>query len=164
MATIELRFSPLTVHVRTARLIALAVARRARLSEELLDEVRLAVGETCTRAVNVHLAKGYPQPVRLRFSDDHSHFTIDVVNHGTLADDPTQSMDLVAASSRALSEAAANSPNGEWETLPTGFGLAVVSGLVDELFVTSEGEETTVRMRWPVVSAGTQALSELDAS
>jgi anti-sigma regulatory factor (Ser/Thr protein kinase) len=164
MATIELRFSPLTAHVRTARLIALAVARRARLDEELLDEVRLAVGETCSRAVSVHLAKGYADPVRLRFSDDHSHFTIEVVNHGTLADDPSQSMDLVAASSRALADDAPASPNGEWETMPPGFGLAVVSGLVEELFVTSHGDETTVKMRWPVISAGTAALNELSAS
>jgi anti-sigma regulatory factor (Ser/Thr protein kinase) len=164
MATIELRFSPLTAHVRTARLIALAVARRARLDEELLDEVRLAVGETCSRAVSVHLAKGYPEPVRLRFSDDQGHFTIEVVNHGTLADDPTQSMDLVAASSRALADDSATLPNGEWDSMPAGFGLAVVSGLVEELIVTSEGQETTVRMTWPVISAGTHALGQLSAS
>jgi hypothetical protein len=86
------------------------------------------------------------------------------VNHGTLADDPTQSMDLVAASSRALADDAPASSSGEWETLPPGFGLAVVSGLVEELIVTSEGDETTVKMRWPVISAGTAALNELSAS
>ncbi|HVU60285.1 MAG TPA: ATP-binding protein [Mycobacteriales bacterium] len=164
MASIELRFSPLTAHVRTARLIALAVARRARLGEDLLDEVRLAVGETCSRAVSVHLAKGYTEPVRLRFTDDHSHFTIEVINHGTLADDPTQSMDLVAASSRALADDAAAPRGREWDSLPPGFGLAVVSGLVEELLVTTDGNQTTVQMRWPVVSAGAHALGQLSAS
>jgi anti-sigma regulatory factor (Ser/Thr protein kinase) len=156
MAIIDVRFSPLTVHVRTARLVALAVARRARMDEELLDEVRLAVGETCSRAVGVHIAKGYDDPVRMRLSDDHSHFTIEVVNRGTLADDPTQSMDLVEASTRALAD-------GSTESMPAGFGLAVVSGLVEDLFVTSDGDQTTVRMRWPVVSAGTEALGRLSA-
>jgi hypothetical protein len=33
--------------VRTVRLVAAAVARRARLDEELVEEVRLAVGEAC---------------------------------------------------------------------------------------------------------------------
>ena len=38
-------------HVRTARLVAVAVARRAGVDEALLDEIRLAVGEACARAV-----------------------------------------------------------------------------------------------------------------
>ena len=51
MATVELRFSALPAHVRTARLVAAAVARRAGVDEAVLDEVRLAVGEACSRAV-----------------------------------------------------------------------------------------------------------------
>ncbi|MFD0854548.1 ATP-binding protein, partial [Actinomadura adrarensis] len=49
MATVELSFSALPVHVRTARLIVTAVARRSGVAEALLDEVRLAVGEACSR-------------------------------------------------------------------------------------------------------------------
>ena len=48
MATVRLSFSPAPVHVRTARLVGVAVARRAGVAEELLDEVRLAIGEACT--------------------------------------------------------------------------------------------------------------------
>ena len=51
MATVELRFSALPAHVRTARLVAAAVARRSGVDEAVLDEVRLAVGEACSRAV-----------------------------------------------------------------------------------------------------------------
>jgi len=51
MATVRLSFSPAPVHVRTARLVGVAVARRAGVAEELLDEVRLAIGEARTRAV-----------------------------------------------------------------------------------------------------------------
>src|ERR1700726_4183820 len=47
MATVEVTFTPLPVHVRTARLVATAVARRSGVDESLLDEVRLAVGEAC---------------------------------------------------------------------------------------------------------------------
>lgn len=165
MATIEVRFTPLTAHVRTARLIALAVARRARVGEDLLDEVRLAVGETCSRAVGVHLAHNYQEPVRVQMSDDHGHFTIEVVNRGTLADDPTQSMDLLTASTRALSEEPPQAlADGGWDDTPPGFQLAVLSGLVDDLFVTNDELTTTVRMRWPVVSAATEALGKLSAS
>ena len=43
MATVEMTFTPLPAHVRTARLVATAVARRSGVAEALLDEVRLAV-------------------------------------------------------------------------------------------------------------------------
>jgi len=148
MSSIEVRFSPLPAHVRTARLVALAVARRARVDEEQLDEIRLAVGESCSRAVGVHVSRGSDDPVTMRMSDDLDRFTIEVVNVGSLADDPTAAMDLVEASSRALAEGTLDN-----DGMPAGFGLAVISGLVEDLFVTSDGGVTTVRMTWPMSSA-----------
>jgi anti-sigma regulatory factor (Ser/Thr protein kinase) len=50
-AAVTLRFTPVPEHVRTARLVATAVARRIGLVDEQLDAVRLAVGEACARAV-----------------------------------------------------------------------------------------------------------------
>ena len=58
MATVDVSFTPLPAHVRTARLVALAMARRVGVPEEMLDEVRLAVGEACSRAVGVHASRG----------------------------------------------------------------------------------------------------------
>ncbi|NEE57431.1 ATP-binding protein, partial [Streptomyces sp. SID8455] len=63
MATVELRFSAQPEHVRTARLVAAAVARRAGVDEAVLDEVRLAVGEACSRAVGLHRSHGITAPV-----------------------------------------------------------------------------------------------------
>ena len=57
MATVDVSFTPLPAHVRTARLVALAMARRVGVAEETLDEVRLAVGEACSRAVGVHAVR-----------------------------------------------------------------------------------------------------------
>ena len=62
MATVELRFSALPEHVRTARLVAAAVARRAGVDEAVLDEVRLAVGEACSRAVGLHASNDIGVP------------------------------------------------------------------------------------------------------
>ena len=42
MPTVEVSFTALPAHVRTARLVATAVARRSGVDEALLDEVRLA--------------------------------------------------------------------------------------------------------------------------
>src|SRR5262249_15667061 len=65
MATVEMSFTPLPAHVRTARLVATAVARRSGVDEALLDEVRLAVGEACSRAVEAHQEHCPAEPVRV---------------------------------------------------------------------------------------------------
>ena len=44
MPTVALRFSPLAEHVRTARPVAVSVARRAGFGEDPLDEIRIAIG------------------------------------------------------------------------------------------------------------------------
>ncbi|GAB3660259.1 ATP-binding protein [Actinocorallia lasiicapitis] len=78
VATVELAFSALPVHVRTARLITTAVARRSGVAEPLLDEVRLAVGEACSRAVEAHQKHCPDQPVRLELTDGGGRFSVSV--------------------------------------------------------------------------------------
>ncbi len=51
MPTASLVIPATAEHVRTARLVAVAAARRAGFDEVELDDVRLAVGEVVTRAV-----------------------------------------------------------------------------------------------------------------
>ena len=51
MPRATLSIPPAAEHVRTARLVAVAAARRAGLDEEAVDDVRLAVGEAAARAV-----------------------------------------------------------------------------------------------------------------
>src|SRR5690349_7143185 len=60
---VELRFTPQPEHVRTARLVAVAHARRVGVEAGLLDEVRLAVGEACSRAVGLHQRHCPGEPV-----------------------------------------------------------------------------------------------------
>nr|WP_308212481.1 ATP-binding protein [Actinomadura madurae] len=78
MSTVELSFSALPVHVRTARLIVTAVARRSGVAEPLLDEVRLAVGEACSRAVEAHRRHCPDEPVRLELSGADRRFEVTV--------------------------------------------------------------------------------------
>ncbi len=78
MATVELRFSALPEHVRTARLVAAAVARRAGVDEAVLDEVRLAVGEACSRAVGLHSSNDIGDPVWVLLIEDEKKFSIEV--------------------------------------------------------------------------------------
>src|SRR3954468_19358224 len=101
MATVEVSFTALPAHVRTARLIALAVARRAGVDEQLLDEVRLAVGEACSRAVNVHQGKAPESPVVMRLTDEQDRFSVQVTDRGPI-EDTMQNADLADLESTAL--------------------------------------------------------------
>lgn len=65
----ELAVPPDPEHVRTARLVAVAAARRLALDEQTVDDVRLVVGELVARAVLRHLAAGVEDDVLLRLSD-----------------------------------------------------------------------------------------------
>src|SRR6202042_1899333 len=80
MATVEVSFTPLPAHVRTARLVATAVARRSGVEEALLDEVRLAVGEACSRAVEAHQAQCPDEPVRVELTGANGRFEVVVTD------------------------------------------------------------------------------------
>jgi len=85
MATVEVSFTPLPAHVRTARLVATAVARRSGVDEALLEEVRLAVGEACSRAVEAHRRDCPGEPVRIALTDMAGRFEVEVTDTGTPA-------------------------------------------------------------------------------
>ncbi|WP_030782184.1 ATP-binding protein [Streptomyces sp. NRRL S-920] len=138
MATVELHFSALPEHVRTARLVAAAVARRAGVDEAVLDEVRLAVGEACTRAVGLHQSNGVDAPVRVALIEDEKMFSIEVGDEA-----PRSAPGDRVPGARDELEA-----EGEDE-----MGLAVISGLVDDVEVTAGESGGLIRMRWPTTPA-----------
>lgn len=142
MATVELRFSALPEHVRTARLVAAAVARRAGVDEAVLDEVRLAVGEACTRAVGLHQSNGVSAPVLVALIEDEKQFSIEV---GDEAPHVAPGDRVPGSLSRGVDDLDAE---GEDE-----MGLAVISGLVDDVEVTAGESGGLIRMTWPTTSA-----------
>jgi anti-sigma regulatory factor (Ser/Thr protein kinase) len=149
MATVELRFSALPAHVRTARLVAAAVARQAGVDDSVLDEVRLAVGEACSRAVGLHVRNGVSHPVRVKLTQQEKRFVIEV---GDGVPTPvTSHADSSAA--EALSMAAGANANGGGEQSDDTMGLAVISGLVDDVEVIEGDNGGTIRMSWPTASA-----------
>ncbi|MFG2477988.1 ATP-binding protein [Streptomyces fagopyri] len=136
MATVELRFSALPEHVRTARLVAAAVARRAGVDEAVLDEVRLAVGEACSRAVGLHQSNGISAPVRVTLIEEEKQFSIEVGDE--------------APRSAPGATAPGASPGGaDTDTEEDEMGLAVISGLVDDVEVSADEHGGLIRMSWP---------------
>ncbi|MBT2383025.1 ATP-binding protein [Streptomyces sp. ISL-11] len=146
MATVELLFSALPEHVRTARLVAAAVARRAGVDEAVLDELRLAVGEACSRAVGLHISHGVTTPVRVVLTEDEKKFSIEV------GDDAPHAMpaEITAALGRERPIPAQDEGGADAED---DMGLAVISGLVDDVEVTADETGGLIRMSWPTTSA-----------
>jgi serine/threonine-protein kinase RsbW len=145
MATVDVSFTPLPAHVRTARLVALAMARRIGVAEDTLDEVRLAVGEACSRAVGVHAVRAPGTPVTMRLSDDDGCFTVEVTDAGVLEDDLETEIGALDASRLS----AVVGPEGPLDALPPGFGLVVIGGLVEQVDVRCDESGTHVTMTWP---------------
>ena len=153
MATVEVTFTPLPAHVRTARLVATAVARRSGVDESLLDEVRLAVGEACSRAVEAHRRHCPAEPVRIEMTDQDERFVVTVSDHA-----PTPAVHPAAAATAA--EGTGRDGIGYdgigydgGSAIPAGFGLAVISGLADDVRVLSTSSGVSVRMSWPSAAA-----------
>ena len=168
MPTVTLTFTALPAHVRTARLVASAVARRANVDPALLDEVRLAVGEACSRAVNLHAQHAPEVPLEVTLSDE-DRFTVVVRDRGPVGEQVAGSGDVPAVDlvDPQRLTAPASSPSGADDfgpgpdLLPGGFGLAIIAGLVDDTVVETpaDGVGTAVRMSWPagpVVLPGAQ--------
>lgn len=121
MSTVRLAFSSAPQYVRTARLVGVAVARRAGVADDLLDEVRLAIGEACGRAVARHQRHRLDDLVRVEMTDD-GPYTVRVIDacDGSMPGEQPDEADAMA------------------ETL--------LAGIVDDLRV--DGNQ--VRMVWPV--------------
>lgn len=98
MAAAFLTIPSAVEHVRTARLVAVAAARRAGLGEEAVDDVRLAVGEVVARAVSRHAAAGVASDVELVLQDGDEAFAVEVVERSSEATpDPDDGVALALA-------------------------------------------------------------------
>lgn len=139
MALVELLLSPLPAHVRTARLVVVAAARRAGLEDELVDELRLALGEACSRAVGLHVRHAPDQPVRVTVDDRPGSLVVTVTDAGPAAG--PASNDVV----EDLFEDGASE-----ELVDPDVALAVLTGLLDAVEITPAETGTTITMRWPL--------------
>lgn len=147
MPTVELRFSAQPEHVRTARLVAAAVARRAGVDEAVLDEVRLAVGEACSRAVGLHRSHDITVPVTVVLTEEEKAFSIEV-GDGV----PGPGSDTSPAGAPGGGAGGLDEPDTEAD-VEDEMGLAVISGLVDDVEVRSGADGGVIRMTWPTTSA-----------
>jgi anti-sigma regulatory factor (Ser/Thr protein kinase) len=139
--TVTLRLPPSAAHVRTARLIAAAMARRSGVGEEILDEVRLAVGEACARAVRMQERQGVVAPVTVEFGETQ-RFRVSVIDRAKTGSGD----ELTAMANGASASVPWADPSGD------ALGLALLGAVVQDLVVDQEVDGgTRVTMSWPLM-------------
>ena len=144
MALVELSFPARPVHVRTARQVAVSLARRAQLADEILDEIRLAVAEACGLALAVLRQARDDGPVAVNF-DDSDGFTVEVRTAAVLpAATGAAALDVVADAAKVAAE--------DEEQLPAGAALAVLAEFAPVLDATTSAQGLRLRLGWPAVA------------
>jgi anti-sigma regulatory factor (Ser/Thr protein kinase) len=145
-------FTPLPAHVRTARLVATAVARRSGVDEALLDEVRLAVGEACSRAVEAHQEFCPGEPVRVALTGADGRFEVVVTDAAAQGGGAVPAMAQAAArpaGGQVSGGEAQGKPPGGLPPVPAELGLAVIAGLADDVEIVRTEAGLSIRMSWP---------------
>lgn len=121
--TATLSLPPLPEHVRTARLVAVAAARRAGVDEDAVDDVRLAVGEAVARAVLRHASAGTDSDVEIVLADDDG-FAVEVRDR----------------------------TDAGLEDEDEGVALALGRALAPDVALVPRPGGTTLRLRWPTTA------------
>jgi hypothetical protein len=144
VALVELSFPARPVHVRTARQVAVSLARRAQLADEVLDEIRLAVAEACGLALAVLRQARDDGPVAVVF-DDSDGFTVEVRAAAVLpAATGAAALDVVADAAKLAAE--------DGEQLPAGAALAVLAEVAPVLDAATSAQGLRLRLGWPAAA------------
>jgi serine/threonine-protein kinase RsbW len=80
---VELEVPARAEFIALARMVVATVASSRRdLPAERVDDLRLAVSEACTNAIEAHRAASVDEPVLVRIWEDDDHLDICVHDHG----------------------------------------------------------------------------------
>jgi anti-sigma regulatory factor (Ser/Thr protein kinase) len=114
-ATVRLAFPPEPRLLGTVRLVVGTVARKAGMDEEGIEDLKVAVSETCAVAVDDLTRAGLPDPIEVELVEQADRLGVEVRDRAPAADPG----------------GAGPSPDGEVDDRQ--FGLALVGALVDDL-------------------------------
>lgn len=114
--TVRLSFPPEAQLLGTVRLVVGMVARKAGVDEEGIEDLKVAVSETCAAAVTDLTWAGLDAPIELDLIVEPDRFGIEVRDRAPAGQDPPR---------RVADD------NGDLDDRQ--FGLALVGALVDDL-------------------------------
>jgi anti-sigma regulatory factor (Ser/Thr protein kinase) len=143
-ATVRLAFPPEARLLGTLRLVVGIVARKAGMGEEGIEDLKVAVSETCAVAVGDLNRAGLPDPIEVDLVEAPDRFGIEVRDR------------VPSASSHA------DAADGEVDDRE--LGLALVGALVDDLKTSTldgGGNRTSFWLRRGPQGLGSGALDDL---
>ena len=150
MPRVELSLPPDPAFVRVARLVAAETARKAGVDEDVLYDLRLAVGQACALAVAAHCHVGLLDPLSIHIDD---RLPVEVAVRDRVARPVASGGEAMAV----LAEATAAiwpGPLGATEPeLPATAALRLIEGLTEELDLSTGPDGSVLRMRWRGASA-----------
>jgi serine/threonine-protein kinase RsbW len=102
-AVVELTIPGKPEYVGVARLAILGVASRMRFSYDEVEDIRLAVGEACTTAIErANGARFDDQEVRIRCQIDPSRLVVEVTDNAPLVQTPEPTLNEQGLDERSL--------------------------------------------------------------
>jgi serine/threonine-protein kinase RsbW len=121
-------------YIAMVRLVvsSLAIARR-NLADQRIDDIKLAVSEACTNAIEAHAEAGVDEPVTVRAVEGNERIEILIIDHGH-GFDPDE----------LLTHPAPTDPDRL--NFERGLGIPLIRTLVDNVEFVSTPAGTTVRM------------------
>ncbi len=140
MPQVRIDVVPDAAHVRVVRLVAVSLARLNGVNEDVVEDVRLAVGEACGRAVAAHRRHGVEEPVRLGF-DGGPGLWVTVVDAVAL---PQASGD--DAVRLLLAGPDGQSPESDIDAAPA--VMALLEGLAEQVSVRTGQDGTRIELGW----------------
>jgi serine/threonine-protein kinase RsbW len=127
---VELQLPADTQYVSLARLVVTVAARQAGMADERVEDLKIAVSEATTNAINAHRRYQYDAPVVLEFGPTDNAFEVTILDAGPGFEPPPH-----------MSER-------DW-SLEGGLGVTLIQGLADD--VTFErGDGMRVKMSFKV--------------
>jgi serine/threonine-protein kinase RsbW len=133
-AVVELEIPARAEFVALARLVVSSFASTSfGLEDDRIDDLKIAVSEACTNAIEAHDAAETDERVLIRCDDNEDHLEVRIEDRGRGFDPETL-------------------PEHPPVTDPTrlkferGLGIPLIRSLVDDLDITSSGKGTQVRL------------------
>lgn len=135
MDTYILEIDPDPHLVPTARMFAATVARQLGCAEDSVLDVKIAISEACTNAVQAHLDRGVDNPVRLKVEEQGTRLLYEVSDAGSGVEVPVEEPPEVFR--RAVQSG----------TDDEGMGIALIRALFPSAEFEPQDDGTVVRFR-----------------
>jgi serine/threonine-protein kinase RsbW len=145
MPDVELRVPPDPQYVGLARLVVTAAARQAGMTNDRLEDLKIAVSEATASAITAHQRAGDGEPVTLQFGSISAHqFAVTIADAGSIDDQDPEGI-----------------ASHTWNTEGS-LGVTLIRGLADVVDFNGDREAgVSIHMRFAVGFTAVQSAQEM---